>query len=94
MDIDQIAGGCEGDVFTFTADPNGNADSGSYTWSVGQGASIVSGQGSQTVQIQSPSSGGFSISVNHINDCQNTSVSAFTLAQFNAGCGGGGFGGF
>ena len=95
MDIDQINGACEGDIFTFTADPNGSTDSGSYSWSVGNGASITSGQGSQTIQVQSPSSGGFSISVSHVNDCEDTSLSAFTLAEFDAGCsGGGGLGGF
>lgn len=85
-------GACPGEIFTFTADPNGSTDNGSYQWSSFQGSTIVSGQGTSTVRIQSPSSGGFSVSVNHVNACQNTSLSGFTIAQFDDGCDGGGFG--
>jgi len=89
--IRQVSGACQGDIFKFTADPNGSTDSGSYQWSAFQGATIISGQGTATVRIQSPSSGGFSVSVNHTNSCNNTSVSGFTLAEFSSGCGGFGF---
>ena len=92
MDIDQLQGGCANEVFWFRADRNGGSDSGSYTWSVGQGATILSGQGTQIVRVRAPSVVGFSISVNHVNICRNTSVSAFTLAEYDASCTGSGGG--
>lgn len=91
-----IVNACRGKVFTFSANPNGSRDSGSYQWSSSHGSSIVSGQGTSTVRIQSPLSGGFGVSVTHVNSCKNETVTGFKLAEFNSMCDGdddGGFGG-
>ncbi|MGB3180981.1 MAG: hypothetical protein WBB45_06305 [Cyclobacteriaceae bacterium] len=85
VSIHQTSGQCVGGSFTFTAYSSGSINSGSYSWSVSHGATITSGQGTQTITVAAPS-GGFSISVNHTNDCQSTQVSGFTLAQFNSDC--------
>ncbi|MEL6537522.1 MAG: hypothetical protein AAFQ98_19025 [Bacteroidota bacterium] len=45
---------CEGTIITFRS---AFVES-SYSWSVSPGSSIVSGQGTRTVQIQTPSAGG------------------------------------
>jgi len=91
---DQDIGECPGDIFEFTADPNGSTDNGSYTWTVFQGASIISGQGTRTIRVQSPSSGGFLVRVTHVNDCMGTQINGANLAQFDYECDGGGLGGF
>lgn len=83
---DYTVGGCEGEVFRFDAAVSGTTAGGSYSWSVGNGASITSGQGTSTIYVQSPSSGGFTIQVTHTSNCNNAQVSAFTLAEFDAGC--------
>lgn len=94
MLLEQISGECQGDIFVFEAKLNGSTNNGSYQWIARQDALIITGQGTPKVRIQSPSTRGFSVSVNHINSCENTSINGFTLAQYDAGCsgGGGGFG--
>ena len=57
-----------------------------------QGASIISGQGTNTIQVQSPSSGGFSIRVTVNSTCPNITLTGFNLAEFSSSCGGGGGG--
>ncbi|HAA13007.1 MAG TPA: hypothetical protein DCE41_15475 [Cytophagales bacterium] len=54
---DLCSGECPGDVFVFKA----TSSASSYSWTVFQGASIISGQNSRTVTVQSPSVGGFLI---------------------------------
>ncbi len=92
--IEQKAGACKGDVFIFYADPNESTDEGTYQWSASHGATVISGQGTRQVRIQSPSSSGFSVSVTHINSCNNTSVNGLTLAEFSSSCDDGGGWGF
>ena len=94
VEFDQISGECPGDIFKIKADPNGSTNNGTYTWTAFQGASIVSGQGTNTIRIQSPSSGGFLYRVTFTDDCTNTSVTTSNLAEFDGSCGGGGLGGF
>ncbi len=94
VEIDQISGACMGDVFTFTANPNGSTDNGLYQWSVFQGATILSGQGTPTITVASPSSSGFLIRVTHVNSCMSTQVTGANLAEFSDSCGGGLGGGF
>lgn len=95
IEIVQVSGACPGQTFTFRADTNGSTTGGSYQWTVFQGASITSGQGTRTITVASPPSGGFSIRVVHTNSCQNTQLTGFNLAEFSASCGGGGgLGGF
>ncbi|WP_428742348.1 hypothetical protein [Tenacibaculum sp.] len=91
VNIEQTKGACSGDVFTFEAEPNGSSYSGTYQWNATNGAYIISGQGTRIIKIQSPNTGGFAVSVSHTNNCDNSTVSRFTLAEFSAGCGGFGF---
>ncbi len=91
IDQDESPGDCPGAVIDFDADLfGGNVTTGSYQWRVFQGASIVSGQGTSSVRVLAPSSGGFSISVTFTSDCGNQTVSDLTLGQYDASCGGGG----
>ena len=64
---------CPGDILYFRL--AGTASS--YSWSVSHGASIISGGNSRTVTVQSPSSGGFTISLNA------GGTNYFTLAQYS-----------
>ena len=91
VSIAQTQGSCQGDVFRFTATrfPSNSAN-GTYSWSAFQGASIISGQNTNSVLVQSPSSGGFSIQVTLTSTCNNKQVTGFTIAEFSNACGGGG----
>lgn len=86
--ITQTGGTSYGDIFTFEADPNGSTDTGTYQWSTSPGASIISGQGTSNVSIQSPLVPSplfpLTVTVNHVNTCDNTSVSAFMPASVDS----------
>lgn len=78
---------CPGDIFTFSASVSGSS-SGSYSWIVYNGASIISGQGTSQVRVQSPASSGFRI------DVSKGSLSDIDLCEYgNCGGGSGGPGG-
>ncbi len=95
--FDQISGECPGDIFEINADPNGSTNNGTYTWSATNGATIISGQGTDTARFQSSSSSSFSFVYTVVftptGGCSGTSTSASNLAEFDGSCGGG-LGGF
>ena len=94
IDIKQGEGACAGDIFTFKAVHNGSDKRGSYQWTVFKGASIISGQGTSTISVQSPASSGFGLKLTHVNKCQNKTVSVTDLAEYSVNCNGGGLGEF
>lgn len=78
--VRQTAGRCMGDIFTFTASP-----SGSYTWTASDGAYILNGQGSSTIQVESPLNSGFQVFASRTNACGTTSTGR-RPALFDATC--------
>ena len=90
--IKQIFDGaeCPGDVFTFRA--NVHPTSGTYFWEVFNGASIISGQGTSMVRVQSPSNSGFRIDLT-VNGTRHSDLAEYGICQGSGGPGGGGPGG-
>lgn len=77
--ICQEVGACKGDVFTFSV-PSGS----NFSWTVFQGASIISGQGTNRIRVQSPTNSGFLIRLTYNDGSGLTTV--FDLAEFSAHC--------
>lgn len=67
---------CQGQTYTYSISPVSGATS--YTWSVPSGSSIVSGQGSTSIQVQIGSISG-NISVYASNSCGNSSSSQLSI---------------
>lgn len=82
VSIAQEPFGCQGDVLTFNAVLNPSNASGSYNWNVSSGGTIIGSNSNKTLNVQSSTSFGFSISLTFTSTCNNTQVNAFTLAQF------------
>ena len=81
---------CPGDVFTFRA--NVHPTSGTYFWEVFNGASIISGQGTSTVRVQSPPNSGFRIDLT-VNGTRYIDLAEYGICEGSGGPGGGGTGG-
>ncbi len=82
VSIEQEPFGCQGDVLTFNAVKNPANSTGTYNWSVSSGGTIVGSNTNQTLNVQSSTTSGFSVSLTFTSTCNNTQVNAFTLAQF------------
>ncbi len=83
VSIAQEPFGCQGDILTFNAVTNPVNASGTFNWSIPSGVgTIVGSNTNQTLNVQSSTSFGFSISLTFTSTCNNTQVNAFTLAQF------------
>ncbi|MEM9918719.1 MAG: T9SS type A sorting domain-containing protein [Bacteroidota bacterium] len=85
---DEVPGqGCPGDIFTFDAifTPT-SVSPGTFTWQAFNGGFIVSGQGTSSVQIQTPPSGGMLVRVT-FTSCDGSTISAITLATYEDKCG-------
>lgn len=91
IEQDETSNDCPGSIIVFDALLSGGSTSaGTYQWSVFQGATIVSGQGTSQVRVRAPSSSGFAIAVTHTSQCGNQSTSNMTLGLYDSECGGGG----
>lgn len=94
MYITQVKEYCPGNNFNFKASTNNGTTSGTYHWTVSNGATIFGGQGTSSLSVSTSSStNGFFVTVSHFSNCSGTTtaVSATKYADFRADCPGGPF---